>query len=91
MVQGEDNGGKFTDSLAGCHPIQTVSARTCIIPAIFMPDSLPDATSLIYPGLGQAPSMLVCIPGGLVLLGIIHTHTHARTHATILRLSEFCQ
>jgi len=32
-------------------------------PTIFMPDALP-ATSL--PGLGQAPNMLACIPGGLV-------------------------
>jgi len=32
----------------------------------FTPDALPAATHPIYPGLGQAPNMLDCIPGGLV-------------------------
>jgi len=31
-----------------------------------MPDALPAATLPIYPGLGQAPNMLACIPSGLV-------------------------
>ena len=31
----------------------------------FMPDALPAATLPIYAGLGQAPNMLDCIPGGL--------------------------
>jgi len=31
-----------------------------------MPDALPDTTLPIYPGLGQAPNMLACIPGSLV-------------------------
>jgi len=35
-------------------------------PPIFMPDALPAATLPIYPGLGQAPDMLACIPSGLV-------------------------
>jgi len=29
-----------------------------------MPDALPDTTLPIYPGLGHAPNMLDCIPGG---------------------------
>jgi len=32
---------------------------------IFMPDALPAATLPIYPGLGQAPNVLACIPNGL--------------------------
>jgi len=31
-----------------------------------MQDALPYTTLPIYPGLGQAPNMLACIPGGLV-------------------------
>jgi len=31
-----------------------------------MPDALPGTTLPIYPGLGQAPNMLACIPGGLI-------------------------
>ena len=33
---------------------------------IFMPDALPATTWLLYPGLGQAPNMLACIPSGVV-------------------------
>ena len=36
-------------------------------PPSFMPDSLPAATLSIYPGMGQAPNMLDCIPGGLIM------------------------
>jgi len=31
-----------------------------------MPDALPAAMLPSYPGLGQAPNMLACIPNGLV-------------------------
>jgi len=31
-------------------------------------DALPGKALPIYPGLGQAPNMLACIPGGLVIL-----------------------
>jgi len=34
----------------------------------FYADALPDATLSIYPGLGQAPNMLACIPSGLVMV-----------------------
>jgi len=33
----------------------------------FMLDALVGTTLPIYPGLGQAPNMLACIPGGLVI------------------------
>ena len=33
---------------------------------IFIPDALPATTLPIYPGLGQAPNMLACMPSGLV-------------------------
>ena len=57
----EDNRGKCADYPAGRHPIWTIDAPTSIIPK----DTLPAATLPIYPGLGQAPIMLDCIPGGL--------------------------
>jgi len=42
-----------------CHSIQT---NWCPNPTIFMSDALPGTTLPIYPGLGQAPNMLACIP-----------------------------
>jgi len=33
---------------------------------IFTPDALPAATLPLYSGLGQAPTMLACIPSGVV-------------------------
>jgi len=51
------------------HPTRLIAAPTSTIPTIFMPDALPDTTLPIYPGLGQAPNMLACIPSGLILLG----------------------
>ena len=39
-------------------------------PPNFMLDARPATTLPIYPGLGQAPNMLDCIPGGLVRLGL---------------------
>jgi len=62
--RGEDNTGQCTENLAGRHPILTIDAHH---PPNFMPDALPAATLPIYPGLGQAPNMLDCIHGGLVL------------------------
>jgi len=34
-----------------------------------MPDALPAATLSLYPGLGQAPNMLACVPSGMVKIG----------------------
>ena len=41
-----------------------VGAPISAILTIFTPDALPGTTLPIYPGLGQAPNMLACIPGG---------------------------
>jgi len=49
-----------TQSRLICVPISA-------IPTMFMLDALPGTTLPIYPGLGQAPNTLACIPGGLVL------------------------
>jgi len=66
-VQGEDNNlGRRTNNPTGCHPIQSNLCPTSIIRTIFTPDALPAATLPIYPGLGQAPTMLACIASGLV-------------------------
>jgi len=48
-----------------CHPIQTNWYPHLCHPTIFTQDALPYTTLPIYPGLGQAPNMLTCIPGGL--------------------------
>ena len=40
----EDNRGRHTQHLAGCHSIQNNQWPTSIIPPIFMPDALPAAT-----------------------------------------------
>jgi len=37
----------------------------CHHPPNFTPDALPAATLPIYPGLGQAPNVLDCIPGAI--------------------------
>jgi len=55
-----------------CHPIQTNWCPTYTIFAIFTQDALPYTTLPSYPGLGQAPNMLACIPGGLVLIGRVY-------------------
>jgi len=57
--------GKCADNPAGCHPVRTIDAPSPSSHS-FMPDPLSVSTLQIYPGLGQAPDMLNCIPGGLV-------------------------
>jgi len=49
-----------------CHPFRLFDASISAISTIFMPDALPGTTVPVYPGLGQAPNMLACIPGDLV-------------------------
>jgi len=50
-----------------CHPSRLIGAPTSAIPTIFTQNALPYTTLPIYPGLGQAPNMLACIPSGLVI------------------------
>jgi len=45
-------------------PSRLIGAPTSAITTIFTQDALPYTTLPIYPGLGQAPNMLACIPGG---------------------------
>jgi len=79
MKRGEDNRGKCTNNPTQRHPIQTIDAPTSSYPN-FILNALPTATLPIYPGLGQAPNMLDCIPGDLTVFEhnykIVNTHTH---------------
>ena len=47
-------------------PCRLIGAPNSAIPTIFTQDALPYTTLPIYPGLGQAPNMLACIPGGQI-------------------------
>ena len=58
-----DNRGRHTEIRLGTTPSRLSATHLHHLP-IFMPDSLPAATLPIYPGLGQAPNMLACIPSG---------------------------
>jgi len=61
----EDYRGRHTEHPNGRHSIWTNQRPTSIIPTVFTPDALPAATLTLYPGLGQAPNMLACIPSGV--------------------------
>jgi len=63
----EDDTGRNTDHPSGWHSIRTNPAQPPS-PPHFTPDSLPVATLPLYPGLGQAPNMLACIPSGMVIM-----------------------
>jgi len=52
-----------------------------------MLDALPGTTLPIYPGLGQAPNMLDCIPGGLVDMWNIETENRSEARALYWGLS----
>jgi len=65
----EDNIDRHTDSPAGCNSIRNNQCPTSIIPPPFlrrMPSCRKPTTLPIYPGSGQAPNRLACIPSGLV-------------------------
>ena len=64
-TRGEDNRDKCADNPSGRLPHPDHRCPHNHHPPSFMPDALPAATLLIYPGLGQAPNMLHCIPRGL--------------------------
>jgi len=59
-----------------CHPIQTNLCPHLYHPHHFYTGCLPDTTLPIYPGLGETPNMLACIPGGLVLQQIHKKQTN---------------
>jgi len=62
------------------------------IPTILSLDTLPDTTIPIYAGLGQAPNMLACIPGGLVAHPVawLTTTTTTFTQQDIMKHSVYC-
>jgi len=59
----EDNRGRHTDHPAGCHSIQATHLRH----SPFFTLDASTASLPLYPGLGQAPNMLACVPSGVVL------------------------
>jgi len=61
----EDNRGRHKNHPASATPSGLISDPPPSS-SIFTLDALPAATLPLYPGLGQAPNMLVCIPSGLV-------------------------
>jgi len=63
----EDNRSRHTDHPAGRHSIQTNQHGPPPSPPCFTTDGLPATTLPIYPGLGQAPNMLACVPSGVVI------------------------
>jgi len=67
----EDIRGRHTDNPAGATPSGLISDPPPSSTTIFMPDALPAATLPIYPGLGQVPNMLACIPSSLVINSIL--------------------
>jgi len=64
--QNEDNTGRRTNNPDGLPPILTNWCPYLCHPHHFYTGCLPGTTLPIYPGLGQAPNMLYCIPGGFV-------------------------
>jgi len=73
--------------VAGRHSTQTNQRSTCIIPPILTPDALPATTLPLYPGFGQAPNMLACIPSGYTLTETIMRKTHT-SYAVLQMLIE---
>jgi len=62
---GEDIRGRHSDNLAGCHSIR-INQRHPPPSSPHFNAGCPSCHNLpIYPGLGQAPNMLACIPNGL--------------------------
>jgi len=70
MVQGKTTEADTPTIWLGATPSGLISNLHPSSP-IFTPDALPAATLPIYPGFGQAPNMLACIPSGLVMKCIL--------------------
>jgi len=69
LVQNEDSSGHQQSGWTAT-PSRLIGAPISAIPSFFMLDALPGITLPVYPGLGQAPNMLACIPSGLVICHI---------------------
>jgi len=67
MVQGKITEADTPTIQLGTTPSGLISCPPPQPSPIFMPDALPATTLPLYPGLGQAPNMLACIPSGMVL------------------------
>jgi len=65
MVQGKITKADTPTYWLGVIPSRLISDPPPSSP-IFAPDALPVATPQLYPGLGQAPYTLACIPSGVV-------------------------
>jgi len=72
--------GKITEADTPIFQLGTTPSRLISdpppSPPIFTLDALPAATLPLYPGLGQAPNMLACIPSSMVL----YIHAQVNTH-----------
>jgi len=66
MVQGKITEADTTTIQLGATPSGLISDPPPSSPTIFMLDALPATTLPLYPGFGQAPNMLACIPSGVV-------------------------
>jgi len=60
------NRGRHTTIRMSATPSGLIGYPPPTSPLVFTLDALPAASLSLYPGLGQAPSMLVCIPSGMV-------------------------
>jgi len=60
------NRGRHTTIRMSATPSGLIGDPPPTSPLVFTLDALPAASLSLYPGLGQAPSMLVCIPSGMV-------------------------
>jgi len=65
MVQGKITEADIPTNRLGATPSGIISNPSPSSP-IFTPNVLPAATLPLYPGLGEAPNMLDCIPSGVV-------------------------
>ena len=77
MVQGKITEADTPTIRLGATASGLISVAHLRHPPHFTPDdhctpvALPAATLPLYPGLGQAPNMLACVPNGVVLITAI--------------------
>jgi len=66
VVQEEITEADTLTTQLGATPFGLISDPPSSSPPNFTPDALPATTLPLYPGLGQAPNLLACIPSGVV-------------------------